>query len=322
MSIIPAAIRVHDFEVAVELCWLCLRRIRHAMMFRPPWRLGFIQKRRRKMTSEIQRRAYLCLLTIVLGCVLALAQTPPQARTKIMVVATYHFTSKNDLYNLKQDDPLSPKRQKEIAEAVERLAAFRPTKIALEWDASADADYAKYLRSEAPASANERDQIGFRLAKQLNLKHVYGIDYKNDWPFEGIPEFAEKNGQSELLARCMKAGERFTHEMDQLLQKGTVLDALRYINSPAALADRQSIEMLLARIGKDNHYPGVKLESSWYERNLRIFANLSRIVESGDDRILVLYGQGHIPVLRQFVADSPDYELVDPAQYLGMSTPR
>ncbi|MDX1419553.1 MAG: DUF5694 domain-containing protein [Rubricoccaceae bacterium] len=34
------------------------------------------------------------------------------------------------------------------------------------------------------------------------------------------------------------------------------------------------------------------------------------------DRLLVVYGQGHIPTLKQFAADSPYFCLEDPLPYL------
>lgn len=38
--------------------------------------------------------------------------------------------------------------------------------------------------------------------------------------------------------------------------------------------------------------------------------------EPGHDRILVLVGAGHLPLLRQFIMDSPDLLYVDPLPYL------
>jgi len=55
--------------------------------------------------------------------------------------------------------------------------------------------------------------------------------------------------------------------------------------------------------------------ADWYKRNLRIFANLTRIAEPGD-RIFIIYGQGHIKILSDLVVESPDFCLVDPLPYL------
>ena len=57
--------------------------------------------------------------------------------------------------------------------------------------------------------------------------------------------------------------------------------------------------------------------TAWYNRNLRIFANLQRITEPPGERLLVVYGAGHIPILRHCVEASPEYDLVEVADYLG-----
>lgn len=59
------------------------------------------------------------------------------------------------------------------------------------------------------------------------------------------------------------------------------------------------------------------MTSNWYERNLKIFANLTRIADAaGDDRILLVIGVGHCKILRQLVQDSRDFELVEANSYL------
>lgn len=54
--------------------------------------------------------------------------------------------------------------------------------------------------------------------------------------------------------------------------------------------------------GTDTHaqaprYPGPDMVAAWYRRNLRILSHLHAITEPGD-RLLIVYGQGHIPGLR------------------------
>jgi hypothetical protein len=69
--------------------------------------------------------------------------------------------------------------------------------------------------------------------------------------------------------------------------------------------------MYLARVGNDNDFVGANFTSNWALRNLEMFAKLSRLATSPNDRILVLYGQGHEFFLKQFVQQSPDFTLVD-----------
>jgi hypothetical protein len=48
----------------------------------------------------------------------------------------------------------------------------------------------------------------------------------------------------------------------------------------------------------------------WYSRNLRIFNNILRTKPNASDRILVLFGSGHMPILRHCFQSSPEFEVV------------
>src|SRR5690348_4863120 len=55
--------------------------------------------------------------------------------TEVMILGTYHMSNPGkDLHNLKADDVLVDKRQRELADVAARLARFQPTKIAVEAD--------------------------------------------------------------------------------------------------------------------------------------------------------------------------------------------
>jgi hypothetical protein len=101
---------------------------------------------------------------------------------KIMILGTYHMDNPGlDAINTNADDVLLPKRQNEIAELVEKLARFNPTKIVIEAPFSAKASwdnaYKKYVAGELKLGRNEIYQIGFRLAKRLNHQSIYPVDY-------------------------------------------------------------------------------------------------------------------------------------------------
>ena len=70
--------------------------------------------------------------------------------------------------NIRVPDVLGPGHSARSRRIVDRLAAFRPTRVAVEWPADAQAEldqrYADYRAGRRALSANERDQIGLRLA--------------------------------------------------------------------------------------------------------------------------------------------------------------
>ena len=75
--------------------------------------------------------------------------------------------------------------------------------------------------------------------------------------------------------------------------------------------------MTLARVGDGINNIGVDwLSNYWYRRNLMIpYANISRI-SSTEDRILVIYGSGHMHLLTQFMKESGLYSLDSVENYL------
>jgi len=58
-------------------------------------------------------------------------------------------------------------------------------------------------------------------------------------------------------------------------------------------------------VGAEHDYPGVDALTGWYNRHLRIFANLQRIAESDGERILVV------------IDASPQDDLVEVNELLG-----
>jgi hypothetical protein len=68
---------------------------------------------------------------------------------------------------------------------VDRLASFRPTHVAVEWEtgeqAKLDQRYADYLAGRIKLDSDETDQIGLRLAK-LGLSRVDAVDWNQEPP--------------------------------------------------------------------------------------------------------------------------------------------
>src|SRR3954469_20066483 len=85
-------------------------------------------------------RSMLLLALAIAGSTFAPAQQAATARSEparaeVLVLGTYHMANPgHDIFNMKADDVLAPKRQAEIAELIEVLKRFNPTKIAIEAD--------------------------------------------------------------------------------------------------------------------------------------------------------------------------------------------
>lgn len=286
----------------------------------------------RRVRSAATRFAVMSLLTAALsrpGSSLAqFPQLPPadcranDERVEVLLVGSYHMSNPGlDRFNLEADDVRTPKRQQEITELVERLIDFRPTKVAVEapyGDSATLGRYREYVAGERELRRSEEEQIGFRLAARLGHSQVYPIDVRlmlNDEAIGPVvrahPEFQRK------MAFLDSLGNFALETMARLLREGSVGETLYEMNRP------EFIEMshwpyvdVFAPIVEGDNYAGADMVADWYKRNLRIFANLTRINDSPDDRIFVVYGQGHIKILRDLVIEAPDYCIVDPLPYL------
>lgn len=73
----------------------------------------------------------------------------------------------------------------------------------------------------------------------------------------------------------------------------------------------------LAVLGTDEDPAGAEVVAAWYERNLKIYSNIARLVEGPQERVLVIFGSGHLPQLVGFFDENPDYEVVPALDVLG-----
>jgi Family of unknown function (DUF5694) len=258
--------------------------------------------------------------------------TAEHADAELLILGMFHFKDAgHDTYKPEVDvDILSERRQAELAELLDRLAAFAPTKILIEvgFDRQAEFEerYHDYLAGEFEITANEIYQVGFRLAQRLGHQRLYAVD-ADGRSYPGLPEdvaaYAAEHGQAGLLESPWD--ERYTalYRADDHAKAGqTLIEHLLYLNSPERLRIGHGHYVLRSiALGTATEYPGAdQLTGWWYNRNLRIFANVARVTESGD-RLLLLIGAGHVPILRHAADASPELHLVDVATVLS-SGPR
>jgi len=229
------------------------------------------------------------------------------ARPEILVLGTFHMANPGrDIHNMQADDMLSPRRQKEIAELMEVLKRFRPTKVAVEADVGSQAvtqRYADYVSGKYALTRNETEQIGFRLAKELGHPTIYPVDEEGDFPYERVQNFAKANGRAAEFDAIASGTESRVQEYAAYLGSHTVLEMLQHMNADTAVAGDVAIYFSWVPFGDPGDYAGPDLLAMWYQRNIRIYHNIRALVSSPGDRILVIYGAGHLGWLRQDVAN-------------------
>jgi hypothetical protein len=248
-------------------------------------------------------------------------QTPTQipARAEVLVLGTYHMANPGrDIFNTQADDVLAPKRQAEIAQLLEVLKKFQPTKIAVEADpwGPRKGQYADYLAGKYTLTRNEIDQIGYRLAKELDHKTVNLVDADGEFPYPRLVNYAKASGRSQELDAMMAGiGERVKAQ-SAYLASHTILEALLYLNADDYVAEDVGFYYRQARFGEPGDWAGADLLSEWFKRNIRIYSNVMRLVDSPNERVLVIYGSGHLGWLRQNFAGNPDLRLRKLAEFV------
>ena len=241
---------------------------------------------------------------------------------KVMILGVAHLVSRRDVHNSAfQDSPLSPARQAQIADVVQRLARFHPTKVLVEkamGDTVYPDRYRRFLAGQFSLEADETYQFGFRLAALAGDSTIYPINtfgpsIINDSSASGrrIADFLNAN----FASVSTPAFQAYLSRSDTLQRQGTYLELLRYLNTDAAIRANASVYSVLVGMGREADNAGSNWVSQWYARNCFIFANMLSVIRPGD-RVVVIYGQGHEYLLREFVRLNPTLLDVDPLDYL------
>lgn len=240
---------------------------------------------------------------------------------KVLLVGTFHFEYYNlDAYKVdkdKQIDVLTNQKQKELKELLDYISIFKPTKICIEafseWNAIKK--YKEYKAGQKQVVRDERYQIAFKLMDRFKLDTVYSINA------ESIVNDFQSTKDSTLFMPYLQNlyngysdkdnvdYVRWRNYKTTLTTKISLLKYFKYLNSQSNL--RRDFGAYLVGDYKLEKTKGADiLAIDWYNRNLRIFRNLQNINAKPNDRILVLFGSGHIAILDQLLASSPEYEYI------------
>ncbi len=244
----------------------------------------------------------------------------------VFLIGSFHFAYYNfDAHKTDKDaqvDIKSPDKQKQLAELLDYVARFKPTKIVVEGGRNTGylmKRYRAYRAGTRELGKEETEQIGFRLLEKFHLDTLYGVD---DIPL--VSSFNDSR-DSNLLRPIMDSiykdwdfksddpmSKRYTQwydYKDRVTVKNSLLSFFKYFNSDKVL-NRGYGAYLVGDFKLGNTRGADALAMHWESRNLRIFRHIQQITTSPDDRILVLFGQGHIQILKHLFECSPEYKLV------------
>jgi hypothetical protein len=247
----------------------------------------------------------------------------------VLTVGTFHFNFPNlDVVKIEkgeQIDVTEDKYQQQLDAIVTQLSNFNPTHVVVEHAYAKreglQESYQQYKRGTFSLPRSEVYQLGFRLANTNDLNQIYAVDawgsnyenvelaIKDKEKTRSFAEFYKNNPDTHL---------RYTPTNPLYKSEGIAAELLA-LNDPQRIQDSLG-NYLIGHFKyefKEGDYFGVDFETGrWFNRNLRIFRNIQRIGAKPGDRVVVIYGAGHMNLLNTFFDASPEYHRVELSDYL------
>lgn len=281
------------------------------------------------------RTSHFLLLPLLLTGHFVLGQTPEfpkpdpilignDALPEVLLLGTFHFGYPDlDKHVTAVDDRvdvLSPARQEQLEDLMDVVMRFKPTKLCVETQGGwLMHEYHNYKAGERDLGRNELFQIGFRVMDRALLDTLYAVDAR---PivldlYDGPDSLLHTPWLDSLYAGWDFGGDdTISHRysawyaaQDKAKKENSLLEIFLAMNDDHAL-DRGYGAYLTGHY-KLGGYRGADIHAMhWYDRNLRIFRNIQDITTSPDDHILVLFGAGHMGILKHLFNCSPEYKLV------------
>lgn len=256
-------------------------------------------------------------------------------KPKIMILGTFHFGSEEstDIIKIQNES-----RQNELEEIIKKISQFKPNKLCVELRPSEEENlnmiFQEFLHNpnlnlnKMLAEINirgadynitnpidERIKFAFQLAKYNKLNHIYGIDYYDGWTQPLVFKKAKENDI--LYEKLNQSFMEFANKYYNMFTEETSMEEIYKFFNNKETNELQHVTSFLPfnDVGIGDDSSGIDFVASWYKRNLHIFSNLKHVCNN-DDRILVLYGGGHLKLLRDFINDSLDLDYVEALGYL------
>jgi hypothetical protein len=248
--------------------------------------------------------------------ILIIPATAQESQTKVLLLGCFHFDNPGlDVAKFENANILSEKRQQEVLNVVEKLRLFKPDKIfvevPVELQAKLDSNLTKYKNGQFTLKATETQQLGYRLARELNLPTLYAID-NNDtqFPFDSLIKSATGAKQFELLNFIKRTIDSVQAAFNNSLKDHTVRELLLDQNTDAVNRLQAAFYFDLLVGGKEGDHIGSYLTSQWWKRNMIIYENILKRLDGKEKKVLVIFGSGHTSLLKEMMKYNKNFELV------------
>ncbi|HWA81816.1 MAG TPA: DUF5694 domain-containing protein, partial [Fimbriimonadaceae bacterium] len=102
---------------------------------------------------------------------------------------------------------------------------------------------------------------------------------------------------------------RLVKQQADYMASHTVLEILEFMNSDERAAQDVGLYYAVTRLGDPADPAGQDLLTAWFRRNIHIYHNIVDLIRTPQERILAIYGAGHLGWLRQDIANDPSAQL-------------
>lgn len=235
-------------------------------------------------------------------------------KIKVLNFATFHLSGSTDA-NSSPVNINNPQVKKEVNKIVEELVKFNPTIICVEVPVESakgtNEIYQEYKTDQSKTTnwSEEINSIAFEVGRLSGVENIYGIDSKLGFNYPKLMEMAK---EFESISTYLANYDKETKEFNET----GIQEKFRILNTDEFKSEIIDFYNTLALMHTPGNYEGAEIISDFYKRNLMIYSNLYDVPKNKDDRILIILGGTHTAYLDLFLRDHPDFELVDPKEYV------
>jgi hypothetical protein len=267
--------------------------------------------------------------------------TSADRQTQIMFLGTTHFGQEAFYKQSSMADLFQEGRQKEISGINQQLKKYNPDIIMIERSPdeqqTLDSLYGlfktgKIKLKDIGYGRAEEFQFGYQLAKELNLRKLFGVDY-----YMNVSARILSEGENiDLFRNAMAGYGNIGRKVDSQFTAGklSLKDYLLFLNAPQVYDwTFKTLFIIPAKVRNGRfskppveyidtshtnpQYIGAEYISLFYGRELKIYSNIvtAQLREKGK-RILVIMGQRHTAALAKIFENDADYKIIQIADYL------
>ena len=242
-------------------------------------------------------------------------------KIEILNIGTFHMGKTNDANQIEFDEN-DTKNQLAVKKIAAKLSLFRPTVIIVEMppenDAKLQNEYSEYVSNPTMQFKNpsEIQLLAYELGRISGAKRIYGIDHKMSYNYN-IGAEMQNSIDSLWHNKYYKNPFKYHPQIIADDSKLSLLDKLKQINQNTYLDFLIAVNAeMLSHVGSAKGFEGADEATKYYQRNIRMYSNLNRIILADTDRVFILLGASHTAYFRDFFSRSPKYKMINTFDYL------